>query len=478
MARIEDDPRIPEGMSMMGATEAVDAQPIDAETAELAVDLTAAPGAAVAEVPPEILAQTLGQYLRGWLQRIRSGDSGVLPVVLGIVVVAIAFQIANSTFLSPQNLVNLFRQSTIYMLLAMAEIFALLLGEIDLSVGLVMALGAVVVAELVQPPPASNCVVTVSNTCPGGPGFPWWLAIIAAVLICAGVGAIQGTLVARFKMPSFIVTLGSLLILEGVCIIVLGGSLVGIGNSRFTNEVVLYNLFYGQFDPVVSWILLAVVGAVAAGVVWFRDAHRRRSGLVAPPASLTALKIVVAAAAGVVVVAICNVNRSHSSTVIDGLPYIIPIVLVVLFAWTMLLQRTRFGRFVYAIGGNPEAARRAGISLPVIRTWGFVLAALTAGIAGVLFASWQVSLTTNIIKDANSYVLLAVAAAVIGGTSLFGGRGRTIHGVLGGLVIGGIYNGLYLIGVQEQWIDVVVAVVLLAAGTIDVLSRRGVGQRA
>ena len=183
------------------------------------------------------------------------------------------------------------------------------------------------------------------------------------------------------------------------------------------------------------------------------------------------------AVAGIAVVAICNVNRAHFGT-IDGVPYIIPIVLVVLGAWTVLLQRTRFGRYVYAIGGNPEAARRAGVSLPAVRTWGFVLASLTSGIAGVLFASWQVSLTTNIIKTANSYVLLAVAAAVIGGTSLFGGRGRTIHGVLGGLVIGGIYNGLYLLGVLSQWIDVVVAGVLLAAATIDVLSRRGAPRQA
>ena len=152
---------------------------------------------------------------------------------------------------------------------------------------------------------------------------------------------------------------------------------------------------------------------------------------------------------------------------------IIPIVLAVLGAWTILLQRTRFGRYVYAIGGNPEAARRAGVSLPVIRTWGFILASFTAGIAGILFASWQVSMTSNIIKTANTYVLLAVAAAVIGGTSLFGGRGKTIHGVLGGLVIGGMYNGLYLMGVTSDWISVAVAAVLLAAGTIDVLSRRG-----
>jgi D-xylose transport system permease protein len=426
------------------------------------LDVTAAPEVVAAEVPPEILAKSLGAYLRAWWLRVRSGNSGVLPVVAAIVVVAISFQIANPKFLSPQNLVNLFEQSTVYMVLAMAEIFALLLGEIDLSVGLVMALGSVVVAELVQP---------------SGPSWPWWAAVLVALLSCSAVGAIQGTLVARLKMPSFIVTLGGLLILEGVAILVLRGTLVGIGNSRFTNEVVLYDIFWGRFDPVVGWVLLAVLVGAAGTVLWLRDARRRREGLEAPPAGLTAMKIVLIAAAGTAVVAICNVNRAHFGT-IEGVPYIIPIVLVVLGAWTALLQRTRFGRYVYAIGGNPEAARRAGVSLPKVRTWGFVLASLTSGIAGVLFASWQVSLTTNIIKTANSYVLLAVAAAVIGGTSLFGGRGRTIHGVLGGLVIGGIYNGLYLLSVSSQWIDVVVAAVLLAAATIDVLSRRGAPRQA
>jgi D-xylose transport system permease protein len=426
------------------------------------VDLTAA-----AEVPSEILAQSLGEYLRTWWARVRGGESGILPVLLGLVVVFVAFQIANSKFLSAQNLVNLFEQSSIYMLLAMAEIFALLLGEIDLSVGLVMALGAVVVAELVQPGAPASCTL-----CTHGLAWPWWAAVVVTLLICSAVGLIQGTLVSRFKMPSFIVTLGGYLILEGVGIIVLHGTAVSIGNSVYTNQRVLYEIFWGRFTPLVSWILLAVIVVGAGGTIWFRDSSRRRRGLVAPPSSLTAAKIVLIAVAALVTVVICNVNRAHTGT-IEGVPYIIPIVLAVLFAWTMLLQRTRFGRYVYAIGGNPESARRAGVSLPSVRTWCFILASLTAGIAGILFTSWQVTVTTNIIKAANSYVLLAVAAAVIGGTSLFGGRGKTIHGVLGGLVLGGIYNGLYLIGVQTQWIDVVVALVLLVAGTIDVLSRRG-----
>ena len=421
------------------------------------VDLTADAKVEAADIPPELVAQSLGQYFRASWARVRGGNSGVLPVVLGLVLVAIGFQIANSKFLSAQNLVNLFEQSTVYMLLAIAEIFALLLGEIDLSVGLVMGLGSVVVAELVQPT---------------GANWPWWAAIIATLVACAAVGFIQGSLVARLRMPSFIVTLGGLLILEGVAIIVLGGSLVGIGNSAFHNEVVIYDIFWGSFSPLVSWILMVVIVGAAGIGLWLREASKRRHGLEAPPPSLTALKILLMAVSGIAVVAICNVNRAHFGT-IEGVPYIILIVLVVLVACTVLLQRTRFGRYVYAIGGNAEAARRAGVSLPSIRTWCFVLSAVISGIAGVLFASWQVSLTTNIIKASNSYVLLAVAAAVIGGTSLFGGRGKTIHGVLGGLVIGAIYNGLYLLGVSSQWIDVVVAAVLLAAALIDVLSRRG-----
>src|SRR5580693_1949301 len=224
------------------------------------VDPTLDARAAAADVPPELIAQSLGQYFRAWWLRVRGGNSGVLPVVLAIVVVAVSFQVANSKFLSSQNLVNLFEQSTVYMLLAMAEIFALLLGEIDLSVGLVMGLGSVVVAELVQPT---------------GANMPWWAAIIVTLLACAAWGFIQGTLVARFRMPSFIVTLGGLLILEGVAIIVLGGGLVGIGNSAFHNEVVIYDIFWGSFTPLVSWILMVVIVGAAGIGLWLREASKR-----------------------------------------------------------------------------------------------------------------------------------------------------------------------------------------------------------
>ncbi len=170
--------------------------------------------------------------------------------------------------------------------------------------------------------------------------------------------------------------------------------------------------------------------------------------------------------------AICDVNRANFGT-IAGVPEVIPIVLALLGAWTLLLQRTRFGRYVYAIGGNPEAARRAGVSLPVVRTWGFVLSSVTAGIAGILYGSFVYGQYSTNSGDPGQLVLYAVAAAVIGGTSLFGGRGKAIHGVLGGLVVGGIAYGMALLGLAAQYQYIVTGVVLVAAVLVDVLSRRG-----
>jgi len=426
-----------------------------------AIDLTAAVDAG-AEVPPEVLAQSLGEYLRGWWARVRSGDSGVLPVIVGLVAVAVIFETTTpeNAFLRPSNLVYLFQESTIYMVLAMAEIFILLLGEIDLSIGYVALFGGVVTWRLVQVP---------------SPAWPWWAAIPVALFFCGVVGAVQGTLVSRLKIPSFVVTLGGLLLFRGIVVIILGGAdgLFSISPS-VPNQAVIYNLVQANLDPTVSWIVMAVVVAAVGGGLWMRAASRRRGGLVAPPRSVVALRIALLAAVGIAVVAICDVNRGVAIT-IDGVPWVVPIVLGVLALWTLLLQRTRYGRYVYAIGGNPEAARRAGVKVAAIRTWAFVLSAVTAGFAGILLGSFFYGQYSTNLADGSQLVLYAVAASVIGGTSLFGGRGKTIHGVLGGLVIGGIVYGMALLGLQVEWELIVTGSVLVLAVLIDVLSRRGAG---
>jgi D-xylose transport system permease protein len=427
---------------------------------ERAPDLTAAPEAAQVEVPPELVAQSLGDYVRAQIGRIRAGESGVLPVIVGLVAIMVVFQVISPghVFLSSGNLVNLFQQSAVFMVLAMAEGFALVLGEIDLSVGYVGAVGAVVGVQLVQP-------VTTN--------WPWWAAIVAALLVCATIGAVQGTLITRLRLPSFIVTLAGYLIFNGVMLILLllgpfSGAPNLIGTSN--NEIILHDLMWANIDPTISWIGMAVVVAAIGLSMWFRDSRRRRSGLVAPPPSLTLIRIAMIAAVAIVVVAICNQNRANLGT-LEGVPWFIPIVLVVLGAWTILLGRTKYGRYLYAIGGNPEAARRAGINLALVRTGAFALCSFTAGIAFLLYASLLSGMSNNV--QGGQYVLYAVASAVIGGTSLFGGRGKPLHGVLGGLVIGGIYNGMYLQGYDVQDEFIVTGLVLIAAVTIDSLSRRG-----
>jgi D-xylose transport system permease protein len=435
------------------------ADQLEAEVEE-APDLTAA---AVEVIPPEIVAQSLGEYLRAMAARARSGDAGILPVAVALIAVTVAFTIVSPrhVFLSAGNLVNLFDQSAVFIVLAMGEGFVLLLGEIDLSIGYVAAIGGILAGNLVQPTW----------------GWPWWAAIIAALAACGGIGLIHGLIITRLGIPAFVVTLAGFLFWFGVMIIILGpaGS-VSVVSTVLPNLQVLYGIVYGYIDPLIAWIGLAVIVSIFGGILWVRDAGRRRSGLVAPPVGLTVAKIVAVALAGIAIVAICNVNRGRFLPII-GVPWVVPLVLVVLLAWTMLLERTAFGRHMYAVGGNAEAARRAGINVPRVRTLAFVLCSGTAGLAGIIYCSQLGGITTNV--NGGQLVLYAVAAAVIGGTSLFGGRGRAIHGLLGGLVIGAIYNGLYLLGLPIQWQLIATALVLLAAVSVDSLSRRGaVGARA
>jgi D-xylose transport system permease protein len=428
---------------------------------EEAPDLTAAPQAAEAELPPGVVAQSLGEYVRAYAARIRAGESGVLPVIAAMLAIVVVFTVIspNHVFISPGNLVNLFQQAAVVMVLAMAEGFALVLGEIDLSVGFVGAIGGAITVQLIQP------ITTNWN---------WVPAILAGLLVCTVFGLIQGTLITRLRLPSFIVTLAGFLIANGVFLkILLLGPFSGYPNlvGQGDNLQVIYHLMWGNIDPTVSWIGAAVVVIGLGLVIWLSDSRRRKSGLVAPPASLSLVKIGLIAVVAIVVVAICNSNRANLGT-LEGVPWFIPIVLFVLGAWTVLLERTKFGRYMYAIGGNPEAARRAGINVALIRTIAFGLCSFTAGVAMVLYASLLAGMSNNF--QGGQYVLYAVAAAVIGGTSLFGGRGKPLHGVLGGLVIAAIYNGLYLQGISDvEWQYIITGLVLLAAVVIDSVSRRG-----
>jgi len=391
---------------------------------------------------------TVWEYLHLAWRRIKGGETGILPVLGGFILVSIIFQILDQEYLTAGNLINLLVQAAVFMLLGMAEVLVLLLGEIDLSVGFVAGVSAVVLAWLAQPQV----------------GWPWWATILAALVVTALIGLLQGSLVTRIGLPSFVVTLGGLLFWNGVMLFVLGN-----GGAILIRDPVLVQISSGTLSRPAGWIVMIVLVAAWSVLTWRRDARRRRSGLPALPAALTVTKVVVGFAGGSGLILLANLDRGIRAPVY-GLPWVVLVVLAVVLIWSYLLGRRRFGLYVYAVGGNAEAARRAGIRLTRIRTAGFVLCSLTAGIAGIAYASRLRSISTSM--DGGTLVLYAVAAAVIGGTSLFGGRGKAIHGVLGGIVIAAINNGMGLLGFSAAAKYVVTAVVLVVAVTIDALARR------
>jgi D-xylose transport system permease protein len=405
-------------------------------------------------VAPELLAGSLTEYFQAWGRRIRNGESGALPVLVGLVVIVIFFQVEQSQFLSATNLVNLFVEAAAYIMFGAAEVWVLILSEIDLSVGYVAGVAAFVIAELIAPPV----------------GLPWWLGIIGGLVVCAAIGGLQGTLITRLGLPSFIVTLGGLLGFEGVMLEIANIDKTAVGGvMSISSTSPVYNLVNAQMSPAFGWILLAI--AIAAfGVFTVTGAARRRArGLTAPPVSVSILTVVAAAIAGVVLVFVCNLNRANLGT-LEGVPWVVPVVLVIILGYSWFLGRTRAGRYIFAIGANPEAARRAGINVARIRTLGFIMASVTAGLAGLMYESRQGSISTDI--DGGNLVLFGVAAAVIGGTSLFGGRGKPLHALLGGVVIAAVFNGLALMGIQPAGQDIATAIVLIAAVTLDSLIRR------
>jgi D-xylose transport system permease protein len=436
----------------LGGSEPVPGGPAvleDVDEQAPAVDPTVVAGA-----PAELMVGSLGEYVRAWGQRIRSGDSGALPILVGLVVIVIFFQVERSEFLSSLNIVNLLVQAAVFVLLGAAEIFALLLSEIDLSTGFVAAVVGFVIAELIAPPV----------------NLPWWLGILGGFAVAAAIGLLQGSLITRLHVPSFVVTLAGLLFWEGVMIELANIDKTAVGGViSISSNSPVYKLVNSQMSPTLGWILLVVVVALYAFFSITRAARRRREGLSAPPLSITIAQITIAALAGALLVWICNHNRGLLIQ-LKGVPWVVPFVGIVLFAWTILLGRTRSGRYIYAIGANPEAARRAGINVAWIRTFAFMLCSLTAGMAGLVYESRLGSMATDI--DGGSLVLYAVAAAVIGGASLFGGRGKAIHALLGGILIAVVFNGLGLMGINAAGQDIATAIVLLVAAAIDALVRR------
>ena len=395
-------------------------------------------------IDPRLMVREHG--LRGyWVifrRRVRGGELGALPVVIGLVVIWTIFYIQEPRFLSAQNLTNLVLQATAVGLISVGIVLVLLLGEIDLSVGSVSGLCA--------------CVLAVLNIKQGWPAIP---AILVAILVGALIGLIQGSIFTRFGVPSFVVTLAGLIGWQGVQLAVLGET--GTINFPFDGPVAaLTNTF---FPPWVGYLLVLLAVGAYVGSALIGARRRAAAGLLTPPLIDTVLKAV---GLGVVLVAAVLVFNSDRGT---PLALLIFVGFVVFF--DLILRRTRYGRSIFAVGGNVEAARRAGINVSLVRVTAFVLCSTMAAIGGILAASRLLAAGQS--SGGGETLLYAIAAAVIGGTSLFGGRGSTYSALLGILVIFSIANGMDLLGLESSIKFMITGAVLLAAVILDAVARRG-----
>jgi D-xylose transport system permease protein len=390
--------------------------------------------------------ETVAAYARRWWVDVKSGELGSLPIVLGLIIIAIVFQIQNDRFLTAGNFVNLIVQTAPYAVIAMGVTFALLLGEIDLSIGFVSGVGGVMIALLLAPD--GNELATTP-------------ALVLTLLAGLGIGVLHGLIITKIGVPSFVVTLAGLLAWNGVVLLLIGSR----GTVILQNDFVI-GLANDFMSPGLAWVLVVVCVALFAVVQLVRMRSRQKAGLANDPVLIIGLRIAALAAILVIVVAVANSDR--------GIPYVGILVGALFIVLTYVLDRTRFGRHVYAVGGNQEAARRAGINVDNVKIACFALCSLLAVIGGIILASRLRSVDTN--TGGGQALLYPIAAAVIGGTSLFGGRGTMKAALLGALVMIGIDNGLGLLGLSSGTKFVVTGGVLLLAVTVDSISRRGRAQ--
>ena len=393
----------------------------------------------------------IGQAVRDYWARVRGGDIGSLPAVLGLIALVILFgALEGSTFLSIFNFANLINQSAAIIVLAMGLVFVLLLGEIDLSAGFAAGTAAAILA------------VALNSW-----GLAWPLALLAALLTGVVIGFVIGLLVARLGIPSFVVTLAMFLALQGAMLLIIGEG----GTIPIRSEQILV-VMNGNMPVWAGWLLaVLVVGGFALSTL-LAIRRRRKAGLPAEAMSVWAIKVVALGVLIFVATYLLNQERQLPSAkvTIQGVPWVVVVILVLLVGLTFILQRTGFGRHVYAVGGNREAARRAGINVKGLMITCFIFCSTLAAVAGVLLASRDNSVSPT--TGGAQTLLFAVGAAVIGGTSLFGGRGKIRDAVIGGLVIAVIANGLPLITQQSGIQFVVTGLVLLVAASVDAISRR------
>jgi D-xylose transport system permease protein len=401
----------------------------------------AAPTAAALDTTPD----TLGGYLRRWWQGVRAGELGSLPIIVGLVVIAIVFGSLDDTFFVERNFTNLLLQMAAVSTIAIGVVFVLLIGEIDLSVAFVGAVGGVTMTLLLRP---------------DGPDWPWWAAVVFGLLVTTMIGLVQSLVITKAGVPSFVVTLAGLLIWSGV-VLILTTQYSTSGTIRIQDDTVV-GIANDFLSDAWGWIVAAVVVA-GYGLTQLQTSRSRRSrGLDAKPLIVIALQVV-----GLAIVtgaAVWYANRDR------GLPSVTVLVLILFVFWSFVASRTRFGRHVYAVGGNAEAARRAGINVDRVRIAVFMIAGFMAGMGGIILASRLRSVATN--TGGGNLLLNVIAAAVIGGTSLFGGRGRVVSALLGATVITTIDNGMGLLNLATGTKFVITGLVLLAAVLVDALSTR------
>ncbi|MDX6255234.1 MAG: D-xylose transport system permease protein [Frankiales bacterium] len=388
--------------------------------------------------------------LGGYLARLRGGEVGSMPVVVGLVALSLFFQSQNDHFLTAGNLTNLLVQGAGVAMIAMGVVFVLLIGELDLSVGSMAGVGGAVLARTVTGPHPHS----------------WWIGIALALLAGAAMGFVQGVLVTALNLPSFVVTLAGLLAFNGIV-------LEAVNNTGRTSIRQVPQLVYignGLLTPTTGWVLAIAATMGYAALQVLRRRRRLRLDLKPGPALLIVWRVAVVAVVATALILVTNADRGPLAP-IRGLPFVVSLVLLAMVVLSYLASRTSFGRHVYAVGGHAEAARRAGIKVQSVRVGVFMLSGVMATVGGIVLTSRLQSVTST--EGSGQILLYAIAAAVVGGTSLFGGHGRVVNAVLGGLVVAAIDNGMGLLELSAGSKSIYTGIVLIAAVTIDSLSRRG-----